>query len=106
MGWIDRFKPHKGDVYRPGQTLPEPGYETATGRKLYTVQQIRAAYAQGARDSRGLLVRARNLMSHPARWHAEESHAEKRLLLSAQIAEHLGGLDGCEAWTENGKRAV
>ena len=50
--FYSRLKPHKGDVYRPGQALPEPGYETATGRRLYTVQQIRAAYAQGAKDSR------------------------------------------------------
>ena len=40
--FYNRLKPHKGDVYRPGQALPEPGYETATGRRLYTVQQIRA----------------------------------------------------------------
>lgn len=104
MNWLDRLKSHKGDVYRPGQALPEPGYETATGRKLYTVQQIRAAYAQGAKDSRSLLVRARNLLSHPAHWHAEEKHEEKRLSLSAQIAEHLNGLENCEAWTEREKR--
>ena len=104
MGWMDRFKPWSGDVYRPGECLPEPQHQTATGRKLYTVQQIRAAYAQGAKDSRGLLVRARNLLSHPANWHAEETHAEKRLLLSAQIAEHLSGLENCEAWTEREKR--
>ena len=104
MGWLDRFKPHSGDVYRPGECLPEPQHQTATGRKLYTVQQIRAAYAQGAKDSRSLLARARNLLSHPANWHAEEGHAEKRLQLSEQIAEHLNGLENCEAWTEREKR--
>lgn len=47
MSLLDRFKPYKGTGYKPGQILPEPDYETSTGRKLYTVQQIRAAYAQG-----------------------------------------------------------
>lgn len=105
MKWLERFKPYKGDVYRPGQTLPEPAYETATGRKLYTVQQIRAAYSQGSKDSRSLLVRARNLLSHPSHWHATDEHAEKRLLLSSQIREHLAGLDESESWTEAEKRS-
>lgn len=104
MGWLDRFKPHSGDVYRPGECLPEPQHQTATGRKLYTVQQIRAAYAQGAKDSRSLLVRARNLLSQPAHWHATPEHGEKRQALSVEIAEHLSGLENCEAWTEREKR--
>lgn len=56
--------------------------------------------AQGSKDSRSLLARARNLLSHPASWHADEGHAEKRLLLAEQIAEHLNGMENCEAWTE------
>jgi hypothetical protein len=103
MSWMDRFKWHKGDVYRPGQLLPEPGYETATGRKLYTVQQIRAAYVQGAKDSHSLLVYARNLLSNPAHWHATDSHHAKRQELSEEIAVHLNGLDLSEAWTEQPK---
>lgn len=75
-----------------------------TRRKLYTVQQIRAAYAQGAKDSRRLLVRARNLLSHPAHWHATPEYGEKRQTLSVEIAEHLNGLKNCEAWTEREKR--
>lgn len=106
MSWLDRFKPHKGDVYLPGQVLPEPGYETATGRKLYTVQQIRAAYAQGSRDARDLLTSARNLLSHPAHWHATPGHAESRQSLSEKIAVHLNGLNLSEAWTEREKRTV
>lgn len=104
MSWLDRFKPHSGDVYRPGDCLPEPQHQTATGRKLYTVQQIRAAYSQGAKDSRSLLVRARNLLSHPAHWQATPEHHEKRQALSVEIAEHLNGLEKCEAWTEREKR--
>jgi hypothetical protein len=91
MGWIDRFKPWSGDVYRPGECLPEPQHQTATGRKLYTVQQIRAAYAQGAKDSRSLLVKAAKALPS-----AEQ--------LKTEIAEHLNGLEGCEAWTEREKR--
>jgi hypothetical protein len=104
MKWLERFKPHKGDVYRPGQVLPEPGYETATGRKLYTVQQIRAAYAQGQRDSVDLLRRARNLLSQPPGWVDTPSNSESRYTLSVEISEHLNGLELSEAWTENQKR--
>ncbi len=100
MSWLDRFKPHKGDVYRPGQALPEPGYETATGRKLYTVQQIRKAYAQGQKDSLSLLCRARNLLSHPPHWVDTPSNVESRHRLCLEITEHLNGLELSEAWTE------
>ena len=104
MSWLDRFKPHKGDVYMPGQTLPEPCYETATERKLYTVQQIRAAYAQGQRDSLSLLLRARNLLSHPPGWVDTPANSESRYALSVEIAEHMNGLELSEAWTEKQKR--
>lgn len=104
MSWLDRLKAHKGDVYRPGQPLPEPGYETATGRKLYTVQQIRAAYAQGQRDSISLLRRARNLLSHPPGWVDTPTNSESRYALSVEIAEHMNGLELSEAWTEKQKR--
>lgn len=104
MSWLDRLKAHKGDVYRPGQALPEPGYETATGRKLYTVQQIRAAYAQGQRDSLSLLRRARNLLSHPPGWVDTPANSESRYALSVEIAEHMNGLELSEAWTEKQKR--
>lgn len=100
MSWLDRFRPHKGDVYKPWQALPEPGYETATGRKLYTVQQIRAAYAQGAKDSRSLLARCRNMLSHPAHWGADDDVIQARHALCTGVLEHLNGLDQSEAWTE------
>ena len=93
MRWLDRFKPHSGDVYRPGQTLPEPSYETATGRRLYTVQQIRAAYAQGAKDSRALLVRCRNMLSHPAHWGADDEVVKARYALYTEVIEHLNGVE-------------
>jgi hypothetical protein len=102
--FYSRLKTHKGDVYRPGECLPEPQHQTATGRKLYTVQQIRSAYSQGAKDSRRLLVLARNLLSHPDHWHATPEHADKRQALSTEIAKHLNGLENCEAWTEREKR--
>lgn len=105
MNWLDRLKAHKGDVYRPGQTLPEPGYETATGRKLYTVQQIRAAYSQGAKDSRTLLTRCRNMLSHPAHWGADDEVIKARHALYTEVLEHLNGLEHSEAWTEKQKRA-
>jgi len=104
--FYSRLKPHKGDVYRPGQALPEPGYETATGRRLYTVQQIRAAYAQGANDSRTLLTRCRNMLSHPAHWGAEDSLIRARHALYTEVLEHLTGLENCEAWTEREKRVM
>jgi hypothetical protein len=90
--FYSRLKPHKGDVYRPGQALPEPGYETATGRRLYTVQQIRAAYAQGAKDSRSLLTRCRNMLSHPAHWGADDDVMKARHALYTEVLEHLNGL--------------
>jgi hypothetical protein len=65
--------------------------------QLYTVQQTRAAYAQGQKDSRKLLVRARNIMSHPANWAEEQTHHESRLRLSVEIAEHLNGLENSTA---------
>jgi hypothetical protein len=91
MSWLDRFKPHKGDVYKPGQALPEPAGETVTGRRLYTVSQMRADFKAGSNESQGLLVRARNLLSHPGHWHATPEHAEKRRALSDEIAAHLNG---------------
>lgn len=90
MAWLDRFKPHQGAVHLPGQALPEPEYETATGRRLYTVQQMRAAYAQGAKDSRSLLVRCRNLLSHPSHWFSEAEHIATRERLYAEIIAHVG----------------
>lgn len=40
-GLIDKtFRPYKGAVYRSGLAMPEPEYETATGRKLFTVSQV------------------------------------------------------------------
>ena len=104
--FYSRLKPHKGDVYRPGQALPEPGYETATGRKLYTVQQIRAAYAQGAKDSRTLLTRCRNMLSHPAHWGADDEVIKARQALYTEVLEHLNGLEHSEAWTEREKRVM
>ena len=104
MGWLDRFKPHKGDVYRPGQALPEPEHETATGRKLYTVQQIRAAYAQGSKDSRSLLVRCRNMISHPAHWGADDDVINARYAIYADVLEHLNGLEQSEMWTDAERR--
>ena len=104
--FYSRLKPHKGDVYRPGQALPEPGYETATGRRLYTVQQIRAAYAQGAKDSRTLLTRCRNMLSHPAHWGADDEVIRARHALYTEVLEHLNGLESCEAWTERERRVV
>ena len=56
--FYSRLKPHGGDVYRPGHPLPEPAYETATGRCLYTVQQVRAAYEQGRKDERAAIIKA------------------------------------------------
>jgi hypothetical protein len=107
FGWFySRLKPHKGDVYRPGQVLPEPDYETATGRKLYTVQQIRAAYAQGAKDSRTLLTRCRNMLSHPAHWGADDDVIKARHALYTEVLEHLNGLENCESWTERERRVV
>ena len=93
MGWMDRFKPWSGDVYRPGECLPEPQHQTATGRKLYTVQQIRAAYSQGAKDSRTLLTRCRNMLSHPAHWGAEESVVAARYKLYTEVHPPLVSVD-------------
>ena len=99
---------HKPPLYgTPLYTSPpqrKPQHQTATGRKLYTVQQIRAAYAQGTRDSRGLLVRCRNMLSHPAHWGAEEGVVAARYKLYTEVLEHLNGLENCEAWTEREKR--
>ena len=40
-GLIDKtFRPHKGAVYRHGLAMPEAEYETATGRRLFTVVQM------------------------------------------------------------------
>ncbi len=40
-GLIDKtFRPHKGAVYRHGLAMPEAEYETATGRRLFTVAQM------------------------------------------------------------------
>ena len=89
--FYSRRKPHKGDVYRPGQALPEPGYETATGRELYTAQQIRAAYAQGAKDSRTLLTRCRNMLSHPAHWGADEDVIRARHGQAGKLKQAVSG---------------
>jgi hypothetical protein len=103
-GFYSRLKPHKGDVYRPGECLPEPQHQTAAGRKQYTVQQIRAAYSQGVKDSRTLLTRCRNMLSHPAHWGAEESVVAARYKLYTEVLEHLNGLENCEASTKREKR--
>ena len=104
MSWLNKFKSHAGEIYKSGMALPEPNYETATGRKLYTVQQIRAAYAQGQKDSISLLRRARNLLSHPPGWVDTASNSESRYALSLEIAEHMNGLELSESWTEKQKR--
>ena len=104
MGWLDRFKPHSGGVYRPGECLPGPQHQTATGRKLYTVQQIRAAYVQCAKNSRTLLTRCRNMLSHPANWGADDDVMKARRALYTEVLEHLNGLEHSEAWTEAEKR--
>jgi hypothetical protein len=100
MFWLLKKDKEK---FRPGHVLPEPEYQTPTGRKLYTVSQIRDAYEQGMKDSKTLLVRSRNLLSHPQHWHGTEAHAEKRMTLSKEIANHLNGLAASKAWTEAGK---
>lgn len=97
MGWLDRFKPHSGDVYKHGLALPEPAYETATGRRLYTVQQMKAAYSQGAKDSRSLLVRCRNLLSHPSHWLATDSSKASRDALYTEVIAHLDATPTPEA---------
>ena len=54
-GLIDKtFRPYKGAVYRLGLAMPEPEYETATGRRLFTVTQmekIAALAAEAERDA-------------------------------------------------------
>lgn len=93
MSWLERFKPHKGTVRNIGQQwLPDPSYETATGRRLYTVQQMRAAYSQGSKDALGLLARARNLLSHPPHWCADPANKESRYALSVEIDQFMHGI--------------
>lgn len=99
MSWIDKLKPFKGDVYRPGQCLPEPDAETATGRKLYTVQQIRSAYKQGGKHACALLIRCRNVLSH-----GELADPVIKAQLYADLIAHLEGLEQCESWTCREKR--
>lgn len=53
MGILDKFKPHKWEVYRPGMAIPEPDYETATGRCLYSkpaVEKMLIAAAKAERE--------------------------------------------------------
>ena len=70
------------------------------------MQQIRAAYAQGAKDARGLLMRCRNMLSHPAHWGADDGVIKARYALYTEVLEHLGGLENCESWTERERRVV
>lgn len=52
-GLIDKtFRPYKGAVYRLGLAMPEPEYETATGRRLFTVAQMEKIAALAAEAER------------------------------------------------------
>ena len=95
MDCINKLKPYRGAVYREGQTLPESTYGTATGRRLYTVQQLRASYARGGKESIEILKRCRNMLSHPAHWSADEKVLAARSLLYLDTVKHLNcALDG------------
>ncbi len=49
MSLIEKlFRPYKGSVYRLGMAMPEPEYETATGRRLFTVSQMEKFAAMAA----------------------------------------------------------
>jgi hypothetical protein len=43
---------------------------------------------------RALLVRARNLLSQPAHWGADDEHIKSRYALYTEIQEHLSGMSG------------
>ena len=49
MKWLERLKAHQAANYVRGQACPSD-YETATGRKLYTVSSVKSAYRQGVED--------------------------------------------------------
>ena len=49
----------------------------------------RAALAQNA--ERALLARARNLLSQPAHWGADDEHIKSRYALYTEISEHIAG---------------
>lgn len=51
-------------------------------------------------EANNLLVRARNLLSHPAYWHGTPEHHEKRQALSLKITEYLNSRSGFETIQE------
>ena len=62
-GLIDKtFRPHKGAVYRHGLAMPEAEYETATGRRLFTVAQMEKIAAIGIDAGREECEREINML--------------------------------------------
>lgn len=90
MRWFKKQNPTKGDVYVKGNALPESDHETATGRQMYTITAIRKAYDAGTNDSRELLVKCRNLLSHPAHWGANDEVVIARRAVYSEVCEFLG----------------
>ena len=99
MRWVEIWWPFVGVVCRAGRWLPGADAETATGRKLYTVQQIRSAYKQGGKHACALLIRCRNVLSH-----GELADPVIKAQLYADLIAHLEGLEQCESWTCREKR--
>ena len=63
-GLIDKtFRPYKGAVYRLGMAMPEPEYETATGRRLFTVTQMEKIAALAAEAEREACAKLADSMS-------------------------------------------
>jgi hypothetical protein len=48
-------------------------------------------------EQRDLLLRCRNMLSHPAHWGAEEDVVATRYKLYTEVLEHLNGLENCGA---------
>jgi hypothetical protein len=84
-----------------GQYLPEPAWVTATGRCLYTSGQMRDFYNSAVVNSRSLLVRSRNLLTHPEAW-IQNSPARDRIVL--ELSKHIANLHGQDSPVQKYKR--
>lgn len=84
---MDRFKCFRGDVYKRGALLPEPEYETATGRRLYTVQQMQKCYEEGCKESAAEIERLTAELHEQARLNGMGSEREAALMAKVERLE-------------------
>lgn len=67
------LRPYQGAIYRIGLAMPEPEYETATGRMLYTISQVEKIVAQAIEAEREACAKACESEADDAKYNGVEA---------------------------------